>query len=144
MPDLKHYSLSRPTLQTKFHIDFDWWQQSDRDWHVYLLGMLCSEHQEAFAQATPGQMVDWVDPQTAEVQRVDGIQHTLITHCARQPGFITEHTVMVDAVFRLFLANGNVPMSPSELAAHLGRSPETIMRTFGGSRIYRGVRPCPD
>ena len=51
------------------------------------------------------------------------------------------HTTLVDAVFRYFLANGNVPMTPVELAAHLGRPPELILRTLSGERIYRGLRP---
>ena len=145
MPEVKRFSLVKPTLQTKFHIDFDWWQKSDRDWHVYLSAMLCQEHQEAFRNAEANQMVDWVDPQTAEVQRVDGIQHMLISHCARQPAFITQHTSMVDAVFRLFLANGNSPLTPVELSAQLGRPAETILLTFGGvGRVYRGIRPCPE
>jgi hypothetical protein len=144
MPDLKRFSLSRPTLQTKFRIDFEWWQQNDRDWHVYLSGLLCSEHQKAFAFSDTGQMVDWVDPQTAEVQRVDGIQHVLITHCAKQPEFIPEHTSMVDSIFRLFLANGNTPLTSVELSVHLGRPAETILRTLTGGRIYKGVRPCPE
>jgi len=145
MPEIKRFSLAKPTLKTKFHIDFDWWQQNDRDWHVFLSGLLCSEHKAVFGDANVDQMVDWVDPQTAEVQRVDGVQHLLISHCAKQEDFITLHTSMVDAVFRMFLANGNAPMTPVEISEHLGRPAETILRTFGGAgRIYRGVRPCPD
>jgi len=144
MPELRRYSLVRPTLQTKFRIDFEWWSQSDRDWRVHLQGLLCSTHQELFANSGEGQMVDWVDPETAEVKQVDGIQHVLITHCAKEAGFITEHTAMVDAIFRVFLANGNMPLTPVDLAAQLNRPAETILRTLAGGRIYRGVRPCPE
>lgn len=145
MSEIKRFSLVKPTLQTKFHIDFDWWQQNDRDWHVFLSGLLCAEHKSVFEKADSEKMVDWVDPQTAEVQRVDGVQHILITHCARQPDFITVHTSMVDAVFRIFLANGNTPMTPLELSEKLGRPADTILKTFGGGgRVYRGVRPCPE
>jgi transcriptional regulator GlxA family with amidase domain len=72
-------------------------------------------------------MVDSVDPDTAEVQRVDGLQHILITHCSREPGFITDRTTLVDAVFRVFLANSNEPLSVQELADKLNRSPEVIL-----------------
>jgi hypothetical protein len=144
MPEVKRFSLSRPTLQTKFKIDFEWWQQNDRDWHVYLQGLLCAEHQEAFSGADPDQMVDWVDMDTAEVQKVEGVQHVLITHCAKQPGFITEHTTMVDSIFRLFLANGNTPLTPSELSEQVGRPAQTILRTLTSGRVYKGVRPCPE
>jgi hypothetical protein len=144
MPEVRRYSLVKPTLQTKFWIDFKWWSQSDRDWRVLLQGLLCPMHQEAFADATEGQMVDWVDPETAEVKQVDGLQHVLITHCAKEEGFITEHTALVDAIFRIFLANGNIPLTPIELAAQLNRPAETILRTLTGGRVYRGVRPCPE
>jgi hypothetical protein len=141
IPETKRFSLVKPSLQTQFHIDFDWWGQSERDWRVFLQSLLCQEHQQTFAELPEDHLVDWIDPETAEVQQVDGLQHVLITHCARQPGFITEHTTLVDAVFRTFLANGNVPMTPAELGAHLLRPPETILKTLTGTRVYRGLRP---
>lgn len=142
MTEVKRMSLVKPTLQTRFHIDFDWWSKNDRDWRVYLRSTLCPEHQKMFEDSQEEVLVDWVDAETAEVQRVDGLQHILITHCARQEGFISEHTALVDAAFRVFLANGNTPMSSVELGERLGRPPETIIRTFSGPRVYKGIRPC--
>ena len=144
MTETKRYSLIKPTLQTRFRIDFDWWQQKDRDWHVHLAGLLCEAHRAVFSNPEGSVMVDWVDPVTAEVQQVEGVQHLLITHCAKEPDFITPHTTMVDAVFRLFLANGNTPLTPIELGETLNRPSETILKTLTGSRVYRGVRPCPE
>lgn len=142
MTEVRRYSLVKPTLQTRYHIDFNWWSQSDRDWRVYLQSLLCPDHQQAFADFQEDELVDWVDPETAEVQRVDGLQNILITHCAKEEGFITERTALVDAVFRLFLANGNDPMTPVELGERLGRPPLTILKTLSGGRVYRGLRPC--
>ena len=144
MSEGKRYSLIRPTLQTPFHIDFDWWQHNDRDWRVYLRTLLCSQHQEIYANMQDGQMIDWVDAETAEVTPVDGLQYVLINHCARQPDFVTEHTALVEGVFRVFLTNKNVPMSAAELAARLNRPAEIILRTLTGPRVYRGLRPCCD
>jgi len=138
----KRVSLAKPGLQTPFHIDFNWWAKNDRDWRVYLRSNLCREHQIAFEQVDIEDKIDWVDPETAEVQRVDGLQNILITHCAKQPGFITEYSTLVDASFRLFLANGNTPMSVMELGERLGRPAETILRTLTGGRVYKGMRPC--
>ncbi|MDO9129495.1 MAG: hypothetical protein Q7U34_06475, partial [Anaerolineales bacterium] len=87
------------------------------------------------------QMIDWIDPETAEVRQLEGLQHALISHCARQEGFLTEHTTLVDAVFRLLLANGNAPMSALELGATLKRPADIILRTLGGPRVYKGLRP---
>jgi len=141
MTDLKRPSLLKPTLQTPFHIDFAWWKQNERDWHVYLRSLLCPEHQESLASIEEGQMIDWVDERTAEVRPVDVIQHTLMTHCAQRADFVTEHTALVEAVFRIFLVNGNAPLNSEQLAERLKRPAETILRTLSGPRIYRGLRP---
>jgi hypothetical protein len=141
MQEGKRTSLVKPTVATPFHIDFDWWKKNERDWHVYLRSLLCSEHQEAFANAEEGQTIDWVDPVTAEVKPVEGVQHALMSHCVRQPDFLTDQTALVEAVFRLFLTNGNVPMSSNELGERLKRPPMTILRTLAGARVYKGIRP---
>jgi hypothetical protein len=137
-------SLVKPTLQTPYHIDFDWWRQNDRDWRVYLRNFLCPEHQRAFANLDFTEKVDWIDPKTAEVQQVDGLQNILITHCARQEVFTAQQSTLVDSVFRIFLSNGNTPLSSEELAAQLNRDSMTILRTLSGKRIYKGLRPCLD
>jgi hypothetical protein len=141
MAPTRRFSLIKPTLQTPFHIDFDWWQKNERDWHVYLRSLLCYEHQETFANIQQGETIDWVDPKTAEVKPVDGIQHALMSHCARRPEFVTEQTALVEAVFRLFLTNENNAMTAEELGALLHRPAETILRTLSGPRVYKGLRP---
>lgn len=141
MSDGKRTSLIKPTTLTPFHIDFDWWQKNERDWHVYLRSLLCIEHQEAFASMDEGQMIDWVDPLTAEVKPVEAVQNTLMSHCVRLPDFLTGQTAMVEAVFRLFLTNGNVPMSSEEMGNRLNRPAVTILRTLTAGRVYKGIRP---
>ena len=142
MPEVKRMSLVKPTLQTHYHIDFNWWSKNDRDWRVYLRNSLCLEHQLAFEDIQNSEQVDWVDPETAEVQQVDGLQHILITHCAKQEGFVTGQTALVDAVFRLFLANGNTLMTVVELSERLGKQPMVILKTLSSGRVYKGLRPC--
>ena len=134
-------SLLRPNAKTLFHIDFDWWKQNERDWHVFLRSFLCAEHQEIFAETEEGDSLDWIDPQTAEVKPVDGIQHALISHCAQLPDFVSQRTALVEAIFRLFLANGNIPMTAEDLSEKLGKPADTILRTIAGPRVYRGLRP---
>jgi len=144
LTDLKRPSLVKPTLETRFHIDFGWWEAQNQDWRVYLHSYLCPEHQKAFADKGFGELIDAVDPDTAEVQRVDGMQHVLMTHCARLPDFIPEHATLVDAVFRVFLANGNTSLSAVELGERLGKSPQVILKTLSDVRAHRGIRPCLD
>jgi hypothetical protein len=88
-------------------------------------------------------LIDGIDPETAEVRRVDALQQAL-AQAAHDPQYITDHTTLVDAVFRVFLANGNKPLSPDELGKLINRSPATILRTLSGAQVYKGLRPLLD
>ena len=136
--------ISKTPRDAKYRIDYDWWNTANRDLRVYLQSHLCTEHKEVFANYVGLEVVDWIDPRTAQVRQVDGLEHTLNSHCSLQPDYISPRTTLVDAVFRVFLANGNAPMTADELAGHLGRSAKTIQRTLAGGRIYKGIRPIPD
>ncbi|MBC7249485.1 MAG: hypothetical protein H5T62_04305 [Anaerolineae bacterium] len=132
----------KPDLNTKFHIDFDWWEKEGRNLRVFLHSQLCSDCQAMYASHKGTEFIDWVDPDTAEVQQVDGLWHALRTHCSLLPTYIDEHTPLTTAIFRVFLANGNKPLSANELAAIIGKSrPETILRTIAGRRVYKGIKP---
>jgi hypothetical protein len=137
-------SLIKPKLTSPFQIDFEWWKRNDRDWRVYLRSFLCEEHQRMFENLENDEIIDWVDPKTAEVKQVDGLQHVLISHCAKQEDFLTRNMALVDAVFRVFLSNGNKPLTPQELGELLNRPADTILRTFSGLRVYKGIRPVSD
>ncbi|MCL4562384.1 MAG: hypothetical protein M1281_17450 [Chloroflexi bacterium] len=142
MDGVKHFSLVKPTIQTPFQIDFTWWKEHDNNWRVFLQSYLCAEHQKAFSDMNDTeQSVDWVDPETAEIQQVDGLQQILIMHCAKQPDFLTEHTALVDAIFRLLLANGNSPLTPAEMSSQLGRPADTILKILSSPQVYKGIRP---
>ena len=136
-------SFVKPTLNTRFHIDYDWWDRAERDLSVYLQSHLCPHHREVFQGYGGEQVVDWVDPQTGEVIRVNGVQHALRVHCSQQPDYISEHTSLVDSVFRVFLAKGNQQLTASELADAIGRpsDADTILRTLSSARVYKGLRP---
>ena len=137
----KKFSLVKPTVDTPFHIDFEWWKTHDANWRIYLHSCLCLEHQSAFENLEESSTIDWVDPKTAEVHIVDGLQDTLMTHCAKQPDILTNHTTLVDAVFRTFISNGNASLTPTQLEGFIGKPAETILRTIGGIQVYKGLRP---
>ena len=142
MVEPKKLSIVKPTLETPFHIDFDWWRDHDREWRVHLRSLLSPEAQERFAEIIEGNdLVDYVDPDTAEVHQVDGLQHVVITYSAQQEGFLDPHTALVEAVFRLLLKNGNAPMTIAEIGEELNREPNNILRMLSGMRVYRGIRP---
>lgn len=133
----------QPTIDTKFHIDMDWWQENKRDIRVYLKDMLCDLCKEEYASAKHSvEEIDWVDEQTGEVTRVDWLWHSLRSCCSTRPDYITPNTPIIDAVFRTFLANGNEPLSAQELYERIDRRPpETLVRILTAGPVYMGIRP---
>ena len=132
----------KPNLDTEFCIDFDWWDQVGRDLRVQLHQHLCSSCRAIFPTHVGSETVDWIDPDSAEVQSVDGLWHTLRSHCSLQPDYVVEDMPLTDAVFRVFLANGNAPLTPVELATKIRRPPERILRVLGHGQTYEGIKPC--
>lgn len=132
--------LLKPTLDTKFHIDYSWWNKSNEDLRMYLLSHLLPEQRERLSHNDEARIVDYVDPDTGEVFQLDELG-LAIQIAAEDPNFINEQTSLVDSIFRVFLANGNLPLTPDELAERTGRSAQTILKTLSGKQIYKGIRP---
>jgi hypothetical protein len=145
MSDLPKPSfLVKPTLDTKFSIDYSWWDRHEsEDLRIYLLSHLLPEQRDRISQAEAGQVVDFIHPETGEVSQLDELQ-LAIRVAAADPHFINPQTSLVDSVFRVFLANGNTPQTPRQLAERTGRDASTILRTFSSTRIYKGIRPHTD
>lgn len=141
MAEGKRFRLVKPTLQTPFHIDFEWWSKNDRNWQVYLRSYLSEEDQTVVAGEEDDQLIDIVDIETAEIHRVDALQHLLITRYASRDDFITSSTTVTELIFRLLLANGNAPYTAVELGERLGKDPNMVLRMLSGLRIYKGIRP---
>ena len=134
----------KPTVDTKYHIDFDWWEERGRNFRVHLQSHLCPECQTRYKDYQEADLVDWIDEDTADVTQVDGLWHSLRTCCSLKTEYIAEHTPLTTAVFRVFLANGNVPLSSLELQERLRRPADTILRTIGGFQVYSGIKPAGD
>ena len=133
----------RPSLETKFYIDHDWWQAGGKDLRVAVRGQLCKDCQTRFPDHRNLEAVDWVDPETAEVIRADALLQTLRSDCAQKPDFISSGNTLVTNIFRIFLLNSNQPLDAGRAAAQLPwTSPETILRTLTGGQVYMGLRPA--
>jgi hypothetical protein len=141
----KPSALIKPTLETKFHIDYNWWsRERPSDLRTYLLSHLPPEKRSYFqTKSGADQILDYIHPDTAEVMRLDELGLAL-QEAASQPDFINSHTSLVDSLFRVFIANGNQPRSPLELAIATGRDAQTILKTVGGPKVYMGIRPYLD
>jgi hypothetical protein len=136
----KPSALVKPTLETKFHIDYQWWERSTEDLRTYLLSHVQPDQRDRISQTEEHQVVDYIDPDTAEVFELDELE-LAIQIAATTQDFINPQNSLVDNVFRVFLRNNNTPLTPLELANAISKQAETILKTFSGPRIYKGIRP---
>ncbi len=130
--------LTRVTPETQLYIDFEWWERSELDLKTYLYTRL------DLGDSLPAEVedkVDLVDPETAEVRRVDGFQYIVQTYFNQLPDDFARRSSLVDAVFCVLLANANRPMTVREVASRVQRPTDVIIRTFSGPNVYQGVRP---
>ena len=133
----------RPSLETKFHIDDDWWLAGGKDLRVAVRGQLCKDCQARFPDHRNLEAVDWVDPETAEVVRADALLQALRNDCSKKPEFISASNALVTNIFRIFLLNGNQPLTPGEMQGQMPwTGADTILRTLTAGQVYMGLRPA--
>ena len=138
-PKIKLKKLQRATPDTKFFIDYDWWDESNLDLKTYLSTRLSIG--DASALESDIDQVDIVDQRTGEGHQVDGFQYVVQAYFHQMPDDFVTHASLVDATFCVLLSNANQPMTAREIAERIHRSPEIVVRTLGGPKIYQGIRP---
>jgi hypothetical protein len=141
-PQLKRSTLKRVTPETRFYVDYSWWDKSNLDLKTYLFTRL-GIGEDADSDNDIDE-IDMVDPHTGEVRRVDGFQYMIQSYFTQLPDSFFTQTSFVDAVFCVLLANANQPMTAKEIAAKVNRPVDTVVRTLGAGKIYQGIRPIHD
>ena len=141
-PQLKSSSLKRVTADTRFYVDYTWWDKSNIDLKTYLFTRL-GIGQDADSDSEIDE-IDMVDPTTGEVRRVDGFQYMIQSYFTQLPEDFFTKTSFVDAVFCVLLANANQPLSAREIAGRIKKPVGMVIRTLSGHKIYQGIRPVPE
>jgi hypothetical protein len=141
-PTIKKSNLRLLTADTKFYIDYSWWDEGHLDLRTYMLSRL-SLGNELNAEL-PAERIDLIDSKTGEVRQVDAFQYLVRNYFSRHDDELAAQGSVVDAVFSALLANGNEPMTAAEIGERVHRPAELIIKTFGGSQIYHGIRPLFD
>ena len=134
----------KPTLDTPFHIDYTWWTEQGLDLNVQLLQHLSPELREVYTGQRLGDRIDLVDWETGEVRQVEGLQYLIATRCRKDPGYVMQAPTLLEAIFRVFLSNGNRPLTPRALAPLVGHTSEQVLRVLSGSIVRKGLRPVLD
>lgn len=138
-PVIKAPHLRRITPETKFYIDYAWWAESKMDLKTYLYTRLSLG--EEFASDLNVEHVDLIDSRTGEVRQIDAFQYLVQAFYGKQADDFVAQGTIVDTVFSALMANGNEPMTILELSNRVHRPVDLLIRTFGGSTIYHGIRP---
>ena len=108
--------ITRLTEDTKFRIDYDWFEKNGQDVNVLIAKCLTSEQIEQAGDESLEATFDSVDAETAEVSIVTRAMQLIRAERSTDPEFISPHTPVAEAAFRAFLLNNNMPMSAGELA----------------------------
>lgn len=136
--------LLRPDVDTKFHIDYDWWAAQGRDVRVLIWEHLCQECRAKLGTHRDTEDIDWIDPGTGEVSVVDRLQYCLRECCSRRDDYIGPSTPLAASIFRVLVANGNTPLSAREIHERIGKSdPRVVLRILLGKemRTHYGIKP---
>lgn len=143
-PKIKMPVIRQVMPETKFHIDYDWWEKSTLDLKAYIISRLQALGFEDIQWDVDVDAVDLVDMETGEVRQVDGFQYIVQTYFNQLPDDYAQKSSLVDAVFCTLMANANRPMTVDAIAEKIGRSSDVVLRTINGPRIYQGISPIFD
>ncbi len=135
--------LARPTVDTPFQINLDWWGRHQQDFLSALRESACPECRQQFATDDTLTEVDFIDPDTAEVRRLNSLWACLVETCSRQPDFLAPELPMATALFRTLLTTGNAPLPPAEMQRMISRSnPQTILLVLSGPNAVFVILPA--
>jgi len=91
-------------VEPRWFIDLDWYQQNNRSFLILAQARLCPSCSEKLKGTA-----------VTEAEVLSAIKSC----CAQTPGFITPHSTLLESIFRLFLANGNQPLTLAKLGERL-------------------------
>ena len=124
--------INTDQVRSRWFIDFDWYQQSNRSLLALAEDYLCPTCRERLKSGG------------AEIS-AKALLSTIRDCCSKTPGFITNRLPILESVFRLFLASGNQPPDLEELGRKLSEllegdtyrtSTEILYRLLKRDRYY--------
>lgn len=140
VPPIRPGGLAKPTLDTKYYIDYEWWRTSSEDLRSNLLRQVPPEFKEAVLAEPEDREMDYIDPKTGRVSRVNPLQFALKA-AAENAEYLSEDVSLADVIFRVLLIRDNAPISSRELAALTGREEDKIFGLLKSPRVLYGLRP---
>ncbi len=127
--------ISTDRVRQRWFIDLDWYQLNNRSFSTLAGERLCRKCRRR------------LKAEEREISAAD-LLATIKDCCSKERGFITFELPILESVFRLFLANGNQPLTLEELSRQLRKwrggdhyrtSVEILSRLLANDRYY-GLR----
>lgn len=132
----------RPTIDTLFHIDWSWFERNQFNAEQVIRNQLSEKVAKRFPEGTEVATLDYIDPETGEVSRVDAMREAIMAECQWEPDYISPDLPLIQNVLRIFLANNNQPLNSVQLAQRLGRMDgESVLRLLISGIVPMGVVP---
>lgn len=120
--------VGRLTTLSKFQIDTQYWEKQGRNLRQEIYDALCQECKSMYSLDEPRE-VDHVNPVTGQVTRMDVLLDCASDVCAHSAEFIDPRMPLTRAIFRAFIAAGNLPQSAEEIYARIKKgSPQIILK----------------
>jgi hypothetical protein len=116
-------------------IDLDWFEQNNRSFLVLARGCLCPKCRQRLEKAKPP---------FSPADLIASVRDC----CSKTPQFFIDRPPVLESIFRIFLANGNRPLTLEELSRQLAErrsnvpqrtSPEVLSHLLRNERYY-GLR----
>lgn len=134
--------LARPQVDTPFQINMAWWDRNQRDFMTFLRESSCPACLERFPADAMLTEADYVDAETGEVRRLNGLWACIVEECSRETGYFATDLPIATAIFRALISRGNAPLTPSQIHQIIQRSnPQTILRVLTGPTSILGITP---
>jgi hypothetical protein len=110
----------------RYYIDIGWYDQHDRSFRAVAQGRFCQSCLGKIGTVTE-ERVPTVDKktnrvvyETREIRYGENPMAVIRQCCSKQRNYITPETPLLEAVFRVFLANGNQPATLERIREQLG------------------------
>lgn len=121
-------SVGRLTTKSKFYIDLRIWEQTGRNFRREVYDALCDECKQMHS-LDQERVVDHVDPETGQVKKLDVLLDCATAVCVDSATFLSPKMPLTRAIFRAFIAAGNMPQTAEEIFARIKKgSPAIILK----------------
>jgi hypothetical protein len=150
---------------SRYHIDLEWYDLSNRSFTALSESRLCADCRDKIGgqgktkakskAKTKTKTKTKTKAKKSESRPDEALLEMTKECCGKKPGFITPSLPIAETLFRLFLANGNEPLTVAEISQQLRQlrverfapGPEALQRLLTHENFY-GLRevdtPVPE